>query len=158
MSTNVKKRIEIKTLLKQGFTTSHIARILRVNPKTVWKWSHRKGHADKKRSGRPRKCSPRSKQVIRRQMKEKLGASIRKTTRILNMSESYKIRRKQISRESIRRHLKTTKWGKKNFATTKRTLLSQKNVADRMKLGEMVEKSGIFGSERVAQETIDHAP
>lgn len=109
VSIQVCKRIQIKAYLKLGYGPSQVARILKVHRNTVSKWSKSKVIVDKKLSGRPSKCSPKTKQVMRRRMKEQIGASTRKTVSILNMSESYKIRHKKISKDTVRRHLKKTK-------------------------------------------------
>lgn len=54
------------------------------------------------------------------------------------------------------RPLKTTKWGRKNYRTAKATLLSQKNIRDRLKFANIVEESGFLGDGRIDKELIDH--
>lgn len=79
-------------------------------------------------------------------MYRKFGSSITKTTRILNFTPRYQKKDKHISKTTVQKYLKTTSWGKKAYRSQKKTLLSQKNIADRLKFGELVEKCGFLTS------------
>ena len=75
LSTRVIRRIEIKSLLKQGYSVSEVARMVKVHRNAVRNVAKKNQITDKKRPGRPCKTMPRTKAIIKRSMKEKIGAS-----------------------------------------------------------------------------------
>jgi transposase len=151
----VVKRVEIKTLLKQGYSVTQVARLVKVHRNTVHNVSKRKKITDKKIPGRPSKSTPRTSATIQRTMREKLGASVRKTARKLNLSNSYTARGKEISRESVRRRLKRTSWGRKNYKSRTAPILSAKNIEDRLRFADMVEEEGFLTGMRIATDKLD---
>ena len=74
-------------------------------------------------------------------MYQKLGSSVRKTTKILSLSKRNRDQGKKIGKSTVQNYLKTTHWGKKAFKSPKKPLLSQKNIEDRKKFGDLLEKS-----------------
>lgn len=156
LSTQVIKRVQIKTLLKQGYSVSQVARLVKAHRNTVRNVSNRKQVTDKKRCGRPTKSTPRTKAIIRQTMKEKLSASLRKTARKLNFTESYRSRGKKISKEAVRRQLKKTSWGQNNYRSPALPLISAKNVQDRLNFGDIVEEAGFLTGGRIADAMLDH--
>ena len=74
-------------------------------------------------------------------MYQKLGSSVRKTTKILSLSKRNRDQGKKIGKSTVQDYLKTTDWDKKAFKSPKKPLLNQKNIEDRKKFGDLLEKS-----------------
>jgi transposase len=91
---------------------------------------------------RPAILSPTTKNMIKKRMYRKSGSSTRKTAAAINLSNRFQRLEKKISHMTIQRHLKTTTWGNKAFKSPKKPLLSAKNIIDRVKFGDFVEKEG----------------
>ncbi|XP_035701370.1 ABC transporter G family member 23-like isoform X3 [Folsomia candida] len=125
------KRVQIQTLLSEGYGASQISRKLGVAYNTVKLWEGRRTVVDKKRSGRPTELSPTSKSQITRNLKEKIGGSVRKTLKKLNESARYQKKGKKISRAAVRNY-------------------------DRLKFGETVKRTGYLGDDRRAQQKRSH--
>jgi transposase len=85
-------------------------------------------------------------------MYRKTGSSLRKCARRLNYSKRYLEKGKKISASTINRHLKKTKWGRKAYKKLTKPLLSQKNIEDRKKFGEKLQKEGFLDPGRLGQE------
>ena len=58
------------------------------------------------------KLSPVTKRLITKEMKDKVGSSLRRCKNVLNNSKSYKKRNKTISKDTINSYIKSTNWGK----------------------------------------------
>jgi len=138
------KRVRIQTLFSEGYGTKEICQKVQVSPSTVRRWRNKKQFTDRKRSARPRVLSPTTKRQIKSKMYRKCGASVRKTARILNSTPRYMNKNKNISKSTVHNYLKTTKWGKTAYRSQKKTLLSKKNVQDRLKFGQLVEETGFL--------------
>ena len=142
LSPRVETRIKIQTLLGEGQGVREISRKLGVSSNTVLLWKNRSSPTDKKRPARKRTVSPTTCNMIKTRMYRKLGSSTRKCAAVLNQSKRFRRLNKKISYVTIHRHLKSTNWGRRAFKSLKKPLLSQKNIQDRLKFGEYVEKSG----------------
>jgi hypothetical protein len=92
--------------------------------------------------------SPTTKRMIKHRMNQKTGSSVRNCAKELNKSKCFKIKRKKLNFNTAQRFVKSTDWGK----LTKEPFLSQKNIEDRIKFGEIVRKSGHLGEKRQGQE------
>jgi len=133
LSSRVTQRVKIQTLFSEGYGVMQIVRKLKVSKRTVQKWVKSKTVSDKKKSGRPTKCTPTTKLTIRKEIREKLGASSRKCARVLNTSKNCENRGKTISYKTIQRQLKKTKWGKTAHKQPTKPLMSEKSTEDRQK-------------------------
>ena len=89
------KRVKILSLLKAGKRIKEVAAECQVSRRTVFNCKNRNEIKDKKRSGRPTKLSPKTKQKIRDQMKDVVGSSTRKCAKTLNNSFDYVSRGKK---------------------------------------------------------------
>ncbi|XP_035714868.1 uncharacterized protein LOC110858831 [Folsomia candida] len=156
MRSREEKRVQIQTLLSEGYGASQISRKLGVAYNTVKLWEGRRTVVDKKRSGRPTAFSPTSKSQITRNLKEKIGGSVRKTLKKLNESARYQKKGKKISRAAVRNYAKKQKWGKTAYKRPKKQILTQKNIQDRLKFGETVKRTGYLGDDRRAQQKRSH--
>lgn len=156
MRSREEKRVQIQTLLSEGYGASQISRKLGVAYNTVKLWEGRRTVVDKKRSGRPTELSPTSKSQITRNLKEKIGGSVRKTLKKLNESARYQKKGKKISRAAVRNYVKKQKWGKTAYKRPKKQILTQKNIQDRLKFGETVKRTGYLGDDRRAQQKRSH--
>jgi transposase len=139
-------RVKIQALWKEGYGASQIARKFGVTRKTVYLWVRRKTVVDKKRPGQPTKLSPTTKRQIKKKMYRKVGSSVRKMSKLLNLSKRYANKGKTISKDTVQNYLKKTTWGQKAFRSSTKPILSQKNIQDRMKFGNLVEKGGFLTS------------
>lgn len=145
MSVREQKRIQIQTLLSEGWGPSQISRKLGVDRKTVRLWKNRKSFEDKSRPGRPTVLSPSTKSQITRTLKEKIGESVRKTVKRLNESKRYEEKGKQISWSAVRNYAKKQEWGRTVYKRPVKPLMSAKIIQDRLKLDSRFgEKKRIF--------------
>ena len=126
------KRQNIQLLCDQGLSFSEVAKQLKVDYKTAKKWSTTDTIRHKYNTIHKKKVTPNTKRRISNQMKEVLGASVRKCVKKLNMSESYQNRKKTISKTSVQKYIKAKDWGKYARKLPVKPLLSQKNINDRL--------------------------
>ena len=135
------KRIQIQALFKEGISPTEISRKVGVARNTVYLWKNRKSFIDKPRPGKKTKIDTFTKSTIRRKLYRRTDSSVRKTAATLNQSKNYLDQGKKISKSTVQNYLKRTKWGKSPFKTPFKSKLSQKNIEDRVKFAEIVEKS-----------------
>jgi len=145
LSSRITQRVKMQTLFSEGYGVMQIVRKLKVSKSTVQRWVRRKTIGDKKKSGRPTKCTPTTKLTIRKEIREKLGASSRKCARVLNTSENYENRGKKISYKTVQRQLKKTKWGKTAYKQPTKPLMSEKNLRDRNFFLRLCGEIRVFG-------------
>lgn len=138
----IRKRIEIQTLLEEGYSEREISEKIKVARSTVQRWKNRESTADKKRPGQPTILSPTTKNMIKTRMYRKTGSSTRKCAAAINLTNRFKRMDKKISKSTIQNHLKTTTWGNKAFKRSKKPLLSAKNIEDRLKFGNFLDENG----------------
>ena len=136
------KRIKIKALNAANIGVSKSATILKCTRNTVRRWINRNDTRTANGRGRKTKVTPITKSIIEREMRDKIGASLRKCAKVLNSSEHYKSRCKTISTWAIRRYLKSTDWGKSAYKIPAKPLLSKINVIDRLNFSLMIQKDG----------------
>ena len=98
------------------------------------------------------KLSPNTKKKITSRMKDKVGASVRRCAKELNMSLDYKNRSKTISKSSIHSYVKTKEWGKFARKLIPKPLLSELNTKDRLKFAEKVLSDGYCEDSRIGRE------
>lgn len=142
LSTRYEKRIKIQTLVKEGFSLTDISEKVGVSINTASTWKNRDSIVDKKRSGRPTKLSPTTKNMIKSRLYRKSGSSVRKYAASLNNSDRFLRNGKRISYSAIQKHIKKTDWGKNAYKRTKKPFLSAKNIKDRVNFGNMLEREG----------------
>ena len=75
-----------------------------------------------------------------------MGRSLRKTTKMLNLSKWNLDRGKKVCHMTVHNYLKTTDWCLSAFKSTVRLRLSEKNTKDRLSFGVAVEESGYLTS------------
>ncbi|OXA41066.1 Transposable element Tc3 transposase [Folsomia candida] len=150
------KRIQILTLLQEGWGPSQISRKLKVARNTVRLWAARANVEDKPRSGRPTVLSPTTKSQITKNIKQKIGGSTRKALKRLNESKRYQQKGKKISRTTVRNYIKSQPWGRTAYKRPVKQLLSAKNVQDRLKFGEMLKKTGFLEAGKRGQQKRSH--
>ena len=138
--------MKIQTLAKEGYTVTEIAEKLKVSRTTAQKWKNMKSVMDKRRSGRPKALSSADKRQIKNKMYRKMGSSLGKTTKMLNLSKRNLERGKKVSHMTVHNYLKTTDWGRRAFKSTVRPRLSERNIKDRLSFGAAVEESGYLTS------------
>jgi hypothetical protein len=112
---------------------------LGVHYDTVKVWKDRETVEDKSLSGRPTVLSPTTKAQITKNLKEKVGGSIRKSVKRLNESTRYNRKVKKIGRNTVRRYIRRKY---KPSKTPAKPVLSKKNIQDRLKFGDIVKKAG----------------
>jgi hypothetical protein len=136
------KRKDIKLLCDQGFSFSEVAKKLRVNYKTVKKWSMSDNVKHHYHTKQVSKLSPNTKRRITLKMKDNLGASVRKCVKRLNLSKNYIKRGKTISKTCVQNYIKSTNWGKIARKLRTKPLLSRKNIKDRLDFALSVQLDG----------------
>ena len=62
--------------------------------------------------------------------KDRIAVGIRTVTKKLNFSNDYIERNKKIGATTVRRYVKSTKWGKVAYKEKVKPMLSQKNIND----------------------------
>src|ERR1700743_126160 len=149
---NEKTRIEIKVLLKKGYSPIQVARKLGVAKSMVQRWQKRKSTKTKKAPKRSIKVTPTTKRFIKRRMYRKFGSSLRKTAAELNHSKRYKNKNKSISYSTVNLHLKTTNWGRHAYRSTKKNILTAKNIIDRVRFGEFCRENGYLEAGKRGQQ------
>ena len=84
-------RSKIQALSTQGVSYREISRRLGVSTNTVKKWARLEGGTvtDRRRSGRPTKLSPKTKERIVSLAKDRIAVGIRTVTKKLNFSNDY---------------------------------------------------------------------
>ncbi len=126
-----KTRIQIQALNKSKLSIKEIVSVLKVDERTV-KWANCDGHKNKPHTGRKTKLSLKTKSKIETEMRDVLGASTRKCTKILNSSEDYLSRDKTISRTTVKGYVRSTEWSKTAYKPLVKPFLSSKNISDRL--------------------------
>ncbi|XP_054168970.1 uncharacterized protein LOC128966180 [Oppia nitens] len=145
-------RQKIKLLSDQGMSAGRVARELNCNIKTVKKWSNQDNFRHKYNTIQRKKMTPNTKRRVSNELKDKVGGSLRKCVRKLNMSSDYINRDKTISRRTVQRYLKSTKWGSIARKMKVKPLLTPKNIADRLKFANMVTSAGYCDNTRRGRE------
>ena len=145
-------RIQIQTLRRQGWTVREVSRKLRVAEGTVQKWTNRKTYKHHFNTKHVPKLSPNTKKKITSRMKDKVGASVRRCAKELNMSLDYKNRSKTISKSSIHSYIKTEEWGKFARKLIAKPLLSELNTKDRLRFAQKVQTDGYCDDSRIGRE------
>lgn len=156
ISIEYQNRIRIKCLLEAGMSPTEISRHLKCSRQTVYNMKKKGKTIRKKRVLWNRKLCANTKKFIKRNMKEKHGVSDRKCAAKLNSSLSYQKCNKTISRRTVQRYRKSTNWGKYAYSSQSKPLLSQKNIDDRIKFGQIVENAGFLTKGPRAIELIDN--
>ena len=75
-------------------------------------------------------------------MKDRVGSSIKKCVRTLNMSDDYTNRGKHISRTTVRRYVRSQPWGRIARKLVIKPLLTKQNVTDRLSFALNVQIEG----------------
>jgi transposase len=96
-------RSKIQGLHQSGMSISAICAQLRVSKNTVRKWIRKSDGdtVDKKRTGRPTKLTPKTKNKIKNLAKETVGIGYRTVTRKLNFSNDFTDRSKTVARSTV---------------------------------------------------------
>ena len=103
---------------------------------------------DCRRSGRPTKLSPRTKERNSSLAKDRIAVGIRTVTKKLNFSNDYIERNKKIGATTVRRYVKSTKWGKVAYKEKVKPMLSQKNINDRKNFCTRIVEDGFTDNSR----------
>lgn len=119
---------------------------------TVWKWKNKNVIENKKQLRRRRKLSPKTKTMIKHQLHKKTGSSLRKYARELNDSNRYKQKGKEISYITVQKFVKSTRWAHTAYRLTRKPHMSQKNLDDRLKFGEILQKTGNLSEKILGEE------
>ena len=125
-------RIKIQTLSSQNLSIKEIAEVVGVDYKTAKKWS-KEGYHHHYNTKQKTKLSPVTKRLITKEMKDKLGSSLRRCKNLLNNSQSYRKRNKTISKDTINSYVKSTNWDKIPRKLCEKPLLSKLNTNKRLK-------------------------
>jgi transposase len=150
-------RTQIQFLSQHGVKSKIIAERLNVNIKTVHKWMKRTTIFDSKQPGRPPVLlSPNTKATITSLCKDQWCASIRKTAKILNLSEAYQQRGKTISATTVRNFIRSTEWGRIAYSAKKAPMLTNRNVQDRRLFAGMIFNHGYCQGDAHAAQLLDH--
>ena len=142
------KRKQIHLLNARGMSVAAMAKVVGVDYKVAKKWSNCDTIKHHYNTVQRKKLTPNTKRKITIELKDKVGASVRKCVRKLNMSDVYKNRNKTISRKAVQNYLKTTNWGKIGRKLKVKPLLSKKNVNDRVRFGLWVKLNGYLDDSR----------
>ena len=126
-------RLKIKTLADQQMTPYQIAQKLGVDYKTAVKWSHRDGVKHRFNTDMDKKMTPNTKRAITGMIKDRVGMSINKCVKRLNMSAGY---------------VRGTDWGRVARHLKQKPLLSKKNIKDRLKFALFVQMEGFCEDSR----------
>lgn len=145
-------RARIQAFSAAGYSEREIASKVGCSRLTVQLWKGKKIVKDKIKPRKSVKLSPSTKRTIKAQMYQKIGSSVRKCARRLNFSKRYRKKKKTISKDTVQKYLKRTKWGRRAYRRPTRPLLTEKNIKDLMKLGELVREQGYLDSGRLGQE------
>ena len=132
-------------MVRQGFSRAQIAAALEVSYNMVKKWSYRGDYRHKYNTVQKRKITPTTKLRITGLMKDRVGSSIRKCVRTLNMSDYYTNRGKHISRITVRRYVRSQPWGRIARKLVIKPLLTKQNVTDRLSFALNVQMEGYCG-------------
>ena len=97
------------------------------------------------------KLSPVNKRLITKEMKDKLGSSLRRCKNLLNNSQSYRKRNKTISKDTIDSYVRSTDWGKIPRKLRKKPLLSKLNIYKRLNFAKQVKKEGFCDDNRFGE-------
>lgn len=137
-------RHRIQVLCSQGLSIKEITRQCKVSRNTVRKWARKQEGdvTDAQRPGKPTKFSPRTKDKVRKWVKDKVGVGTRTVAKKLNFSDSYKERGKTISHSAISKYLRKTTWGKHAYTQKVKPMLSQKNITDRVNFCTRLQEEG----------------
>lgn len=149
-------RAKIQAFSDCGLTTKQICKKLGINRYMVIRWRNRTDTKNKSRQSRSTKLTPRTKEAITQEMRDKAGASLRKCAKKLNFSTWYQEHNKMISYGSIQSYLKTTDWGKVARKIRVKPLLSSKNIKDRLEFANFVINHGYCDKSRRGQELRFH--
>ena len=147
-------RSKIHTLSTQGISYREISRRLGVSRNTVKKWARLEDGTvtDRRRSDRPTKLSPRTKERIASLAKDRIALGIGKlkllATKKLNFSNNYIERNKKIGATTVRWYVKSTKWGKVAYKENVKPMLSQKNINDRKNFCTRIVEDGFTDNSR----------
>lgn len=128
-------------MVEEGHGVRKVSRKLGVSINTVTRWKNRPTADDKTRPGRPTIISPTTRNMIKKRIYRNLGGSTRKCAAALNLSKRFQMMGKKIAHTTMHNHLKTTDWGSKAFKSPKKPLLSPKNIKDRLKLADYLDKN-----------------
>jgi hypothetical protein len=150
-------RVLIQHFSKQGVRAATIADHLNINVDNIYRWRSRATTDDASRSGRlKRSLSPNTKSMITNLCKDKWNASIRKTTKCLNASESYISRQKTISATAVGDYIRSTDWGCVARKATVAPMLSAKNIQDRTAFSSMIMEEGYCRGDDNSRFLLDH--
>jgi hypothetical protein len=75
-------------------------------------------------------------------MRDIWGASLRKTAAVLNGSAVFHMQAKTVSPGTVRNYLRTTTWGRVAYKGDVKAFLSTKNIQDRIRFCEIVQREG----------------
>ena len=150
------KRHYIQALYKAGHSAKEISKCVGVSRNTVKRWRNRKSIENKKGSGRPTKLSRYDKKQIYNILYQNYDASIRKTAKIINSESRNKRKNKTICPNTIQNYIKSTEWGKKAYKSPKKQKLSEKNIKERLKFGEILDSNGYLTEGRLGKEKRAH--
>lgn len=149
----MRKRHEIQVLHRIGFTPTEIRSITGCSEKMVWMWSRRDTCDDMPRTGRPSKLTDSVKKKIEEEMREKRGVGVRTCVKSLNKmfeAEADAIdelaggdgTKRSVSRSTVRRHLRSTDWGKVVRRVKNKPKLTPRNIRDRETFYNMCNNTG----------------
>jgi hypothetical protein len=135
---------------------SLISRHLHVNIKTVRKWKKRADIDDKPHTGRPAiHQSPRTVESITELCRDKWNASIRKAACVLNNSHDFIQNERTISATTIARIVRSFDWGRVAYKPRVAPMMSDKNVQDRLRFAQQVQRAGYCGNIQLSRVLLD---
>ena len=81
---------------------------------------------------------------------------MKKYAKNLNASFRLVTKQKKISYNTVKNYLKTSNWGSKAYKMTQQPMMSQKNIDDRMKFGDIINQSGHLSPDSRGQKLRRH--
>ena len=150
MSSDREEIRSVQTLAAAGKTIREITNLVDMHRNNVRMWTNRPDIKHNHHTVADTKLSPNTKRKITRHFKDKMGGSYRKCAKMLNKSDDYRKRDKTISFQTVRRYVKSQKWGLIARKMTLKPLKTQLNKTDRIKFARKVTEEGYCGQGRIA--------
>jgi transposase len=150
------KRHRILFLGHLGVKSATIAELLQVNIKTVEKWRSR-GNA----MAQPKMCEPRvltmaMKASITELCRDRWNVSTRKVAKIITSATNNQVNGTTISKSSVSRFLRSTDWGRVAYKAQTATMLTSKNVLDRLTFCTTIHFLGYCDLNPQSQALVEH--
>jgi Homeodomain-like domain len=138
-------RIQIKALAAAGHTVREIKDVVGCCERTARRWKNSSTTKDAKRFGRPEALDDLTKGLIENAIKDKWGASIRKTVLKINQLPQLLDAGIIVADTTARRFVKGTDWGRIAYRATTTFMLSERNIRDRLAFCQNVVDEGYCG-------------